>query len=141
MRRPLSLSPLYLSPVISRIYLLITYLFIYSDLLAILLELMSVYVYEKKKKRLDASVCVLFLCDPPALQQRESRGSVRLLGAAVLRDEKGLQGDDASAAPVARSHLRQRQLPGPRRGYRCGYVAHRGSLPCSLVLDFDCNDH
>lgn len=51
---------------------------------------------------------------PPALQQRRSRGPVRIPGAAVFRDEKGLQRDDASAAPFAHSHFRQRQLPGPK---------------------------
>lgn len=54
-RRPLSPSPLYLSLFVS------CYLFaFYSNLPAILLELMFVYVYEKKKKK--TSVRVLFLC-------------------------------------------------------------------------------
>lgn len=51
----------------------------------------------------------------PALQQRRPRGPVRFPGAAVFRDEEGLQRDDASAAPFAHSHIRQRQLPGPER--------------------------
>lgn len=123
-RRPLSPSPLYLSLFVS------CYLFaFYSNLPAILLELMFVYVYEKKNKKLQSASC---FCVPPALQQRESRGSVRLLRAAVFRDEKGLQGDDAPAAPVAHSHLCQRQLPGLKRGYRCGSVAHYGSSLCSV---------
>lgn len=66
-----------------------------------------------------ASVCfsrhLAFPSAPPALQQRRSRGPVRLPGEAVFRDEEGLQRDDASAAPFAHSHLHQRQLPGPKR--------------------------
>lgn len=70
-------------------------------------------------KRLYARACfsrhLAFPSTPPALQQRRSGGPVRLPGAAVFRDEEGLQRDNASAAPFAHSHLHQRQLPGPKR--------------------------